>query len=577
MGKLPQASTDRCILRFLLVSLNIDAILQETTIHRRRQKLNAITEGLGLGDGYNATLGRIKGQGGEKARLGIAVLMWISHAERPLKSDELCHALAVEIGAPNVNNDNVPSTWTLLACCQGLVVVDKWASTVRLIHFTLQEYLRAHPNLFRTAHSTMAETCLSYLNLQQVKALSASPSPNLRSTPFLEYSSVYWGTHAKRDLSDCAKLLALKLFDGHNNHIPTQILLQAHRVYPYVDYDKLSLFSGIHWASMFGIVEIVTSLVEVEGCDINQADCAGDTPLVWAARGGHEGVVKILLGRGDVDPNKPGLYDKTPLLCAAGGGHEGVVEMLLGRDDINSNKPDNNGQTPLDRAAWEGREGVVKMLLGRDDVDPNRQCCQGRTSLCSAVQNGHGGVVNMLLQRGNVNPNIPGRHNRTPLLWAALHGDQEVVKMLLEQGDANPNIEDDYGETPLRGAVLGGHEGVVKELLGRDNVNPDRPGRLGLTPLCCAASAGYEGMVKMLLGRDDVKPDKPDSYGQTPLCRAAKNGHEGVVKMLLGRDDVNPDGPDNGGRTPLWWATRHGHARVRALLQPPESTIPGAN
>ena len=90
------------ISRFLLVSLSIDAILQETTIHRRRQKLSTMTTNLGLGDPYGATLGRIKGQGGEKARLGIAALMWISYAERPLKSDELCHALAVEIGSPNV-------------------------------------------------------------------------------------------------------------------------------------------------------------------------------------------------------------------------------------------------------------------------------------------------------------------------------------------------------------------------------------------------------------------------------------------------------------------------------------------
>ena len=57
-----------------------------------------MTDGFGLGDAYSATLGRIKRLGGEKARLGMATLMWISHAERPLKADELCHALAVEIG-----------------------------------------------------------------------------------------------------------------------------------------------------------------------------------------------------------------------------------------------------------------------------------------------------------------------------------------------------------------------------------------------------------------------------------------------------------------------------------------------
>ena len=71
-GSYFELSTDRYISRFLLVSLNIDAILQETTIYHRRQKLNAMTDGLGLGDAYGTTLDRIKGQGGRKARLGMA-------------------------------------------------------------------------------------------------------------------------------------------------------------------------------------------------------------------------------------------------------------------------------------------------------------------------------------------------------------------------------------------------------------------------------------------------------------------------------------------------------------------------
>ena len=135
-------STDRYISRFLLVSLNIDAVLRGTTIRRRRQNLNAMTDGLGLGGAYSETLNRIKEQGEEESRLGMATLMWISHAERPLKVDELCHALGVEIGSTDLDGDNVPSLGKVLVCCQGLVSVDKKASTVRLIHFTLQEYLQ---------------------------------------------------------------------------------------------------------------------------------------------------------------------------------------------------------------------------------------------------------------------------------------------------------------------------------------------------------------------------------------------------------------------------------------------------
>ena len=61
---------------FLLVFLSIETILQEVTIYRRRQRLTAMKEGVDLG-AYEAMLGKIKAKGGEKARLGMAVLMWI--------------------------------------------------------------------------------------------------------------------------------------------------------------------------------------------------------------------------------------------------------------------------------------------------------------------------------------------------------------------------------------------------------------------------------------------------------------------------------------------------------------------
>jgi len=602
-----QPCADRYISRFLLVSLNIDAVLQETTIHRRRQKLSSMTDGLGLGDAYRVTLDRIKRQGEEKAKLGMAALMWISRAERPLKAHELCHALAVEIGSLNLHTDNVPSIGTLLSCSQGLIVVEKEASTVRLIHFTLQEYLCAHPDLFGAAHSVMTETCLSYLNSQRVRDFSTCPSPHLQDAPFLEYSSVYWGVHAKRDLSDGAKLLALKLFDNYNRHISTKILMKAQNMWS-VHVDRFSGFSGLHCASFFGIVEIIAVLIQLEGCDINQTDSRGNTPLMWAARNGHEGVVKILLRRGDVNPDKPENYGQTPLWWAAYNGHEGVVKMLLRRDDVNPDKPDNDGETPLWRAAHNGHEGVVKMLLGRDnvnpdkpnnygetplwcaaasghqevlkmllgrdDVNPDKPDSDGRTPLWRAAYNGHEAVVKMLLGRDNVNPDKPDNDGETPLWCAASSGRDGVVKILLGRGRVNPGAPDRWGQTPLFIAAYNGHEGVVKMLLERDEVNPDKPDNDGRTPFWIAASEGREGVVKMLLARDDVNPGKPNINGRTPLWWAARDGYEGVVKMLLAREDVSPNTPDIFGETPLFWALRNGHKRVIALLQPPESAAP---
>jgi len=498
-----------------------------------------MADGLGLGDAYSATLGRIKGQGGERSRLGMAALMWISHAERPLKSYELSHALAVEIGSPNLNFGNVPSIGTLLACCQGLITVDKEASTVRLIHFTLQEYLRARPELFGSAHSTMAEICLSYLNSQQVKALSTSPHPDLRAAPFTKYSSLYWGIHAKRDLSECAKFLALNLFGNLDNHISTEILLEAQRPNWYAhNYHKPLLFSGLHCASAFGIVEIVVGLIGVGGCDINQTDCTGGTPLIWAACNGHEKVVEILLGRRDINPDKSDNVGQTPLCRAARNGHEEVVKMLLRRDDVNPEKQDHLGQTPLCCASWSGREGVVEVLL----------------------------------RWGGINPDKPDKYGRTPLWWAARNGYEGVAKILLGQGDVNPNRLDKCGQTPLCCAARNDHEGVVKILLGWDGINSDKPDKSDQTPLSWAAWNGHEGVVKALLQQGDVNPDKPDKYGQTPLCCAARNGYEGVVKILLSRGDVNPHRPDTAGRTPFWWATKNRHARVVELLRLQGST-----
>jgi len=392
-----------------------------------------MTDGLGLGEAYGATLDRVKGQGGEKARLGMATLMWISHSERPLKASELCHALGVETGSPDTNADNIPPIVTLLACCQGLVTVDKEASTVRLIHYTLQEYLRYHPEIFSKAHSTITETYLSYLNSRKTKATSTSLSLDPQDTPFLEYSSLYWGMHAKRDLSDCAKFLALKLFNDESNHIFSKILLGAQKQHFFtVDFDKISLFSGLHSASFFGIIEIVAYFTEVEGFDINQKDCVGNTPLIWAVHNGHEGVVKVLLGRDDVNPDKPNTGGRTPLSCAAYMGHEGVVKILLGRDDVDPNKPDDGGETPLLWAAYKGHEEVVEILLGRDDVDPNKPEPSGETPLWWAARKEHEGVVKILLGQDDINihKHKPNKSGITPLRAAAIHDHVGTIALL---------------------------------------------------------------------------------------------------------------------------------------------------
>jgi len=158
--KLDQIITNVFEHRLLLASLHIEAILRGNPAARRGKILKSIKNGAGLGDAYGATLERIKAQDEEKVKLAMSALTWVCYSERPLQAGELCHVLAVEIGETDFDRKNVPLIGTLLDCCQGLITVNAEASTVRLIHFTVQEYLSSEPDLFSKPYSILAETCL---------------------------------------------------------------------------------------------------------------------------------------------------------------------------------------------------------------------------------------------------------------------------------------------------------------------------------------------------------------------------------------------------------------------------------
>ena len=561
--------------RFLLASLHIEAILRGTTVSRRRKTLKSIKDGAGLGDAYGATLERIKAQDEEKAKLAMATLTWVCHSGRPLHVDELCHALAVEIGEAEFDPENVPSIGTVLDCCQGLITVNAEASTVRLIHHTVQEYLCSHPSLFLKPHSVLAETCLTYLNSQQVKNLTSHSLPDHGSMPFLKYSSRYWGTHANKDLSDLARTLALELLKQYEDHISAVSLLGQVLPPEYIGGITISpLFSGLHCASFFGIVELVTALINSEGYKVNQQDCGGSTPLAWAARNGHEEAVRILLEQKNLDPNRPGVYDRTPLGWAAAEGHGGVVKLLLERGNVDPNRSDKNDEGPLGWAAICGHEWVVKLLLEREDVDPNRPDIKDRTPLGCAAVGGHDRVVKLLLERADVDLDRPDKNHDTPLVYAANNGHEVVVKLLLEQTNVDPNHLNENHHTPLSLAAIQGHEGVVKLLLEQEDVDPNLPDKKDRTPLGWAAGWGKEGVVKLLLERENVDPNHADKNGLTPLGWAAIKGHEGVVKLFLEQKDVDPNHSDNDNRTPLALAAIEGHKVVVKLLRQREKVDP---
>ena len=487
-----------------------------TSLARRKKMLQKVaTTGADLDSAYTQTLQRIRDQKGDRSRLGIEVLMWVSHAERPLGIDELRYALAVEMGSTDLDPDNIPPQDTVLGSCLGLAVVDAETSTVRLIHYTLQEYLSS-PGIMPDAHKTLGQTCLTYLNYKQVKELPAKKILTFEDMPFLQYSSLHWGSHAKVELPDRAKSLALEPLNQAGNHISATLLVEqisallVKRVgYPHSFSLPYHLWPALHCASYFGIIEVVTALMERGGCDINQNDCMGFAPFIHAAWQGDEGVVQLLLTWDDINLDKPDNNGGTPLWWASYYAHVGVVKLLLARDDINPDKPDKGGQTPLWWVSFHGYEGVAKLLLARDDVNPDKPNNDGVTPLWRASSIRHEGMAKLLLTRDDINPNKPNSDGETPLWWASSNE----------------------------------HEWLVKLLLARNDVNPNKPDMRGVTPLAQACNRGHEGIVKLLLKRDDINPNMnmPQYPDQTPLLWASFDGHPGIVKLLLAHKDLDPN------------------------------------
>jgi len=386
----------------------MNEILARSTIRGRRETLKEMTSGVGMVGAYGATLERIMRQGGDKAKLGMEVLMWVSRCERPLGAVELCYALGIEENTTELDLENVPAKEILMNCCLGLVALDEEGSRVRLIHLTLQEYLGGRPDLFGSAHSKMADICLTYLNFQSIKDLPPDLWSAPVTAPFLDYASCYWGVHARKELTEPTKSVALNLLAQFGHHVAARMLLLNQNFWRIIRGSPSgsgdSGTSGLHVIACFGITEIATAMIQSGGWEVNKRDCLDYTPLMWASRDNNPEVCEALLELAGADPAIADRKGRTPLCAASQKGHEGIVKQLLQRKEVNPNCPNKERETALWMAAKRGHEGIVKLLLKRNEVNPESPNNRGDTPLLNAVSGGHEGIVKLLLECKEVNP-----------------------------------------------------------------------------------------------------------------------------------------------------------------------------
>jgi ankyrin repeat protein len=371
--------------------------------------------------------------------------------------------------------------------------------------------------------------------------------------------------------------------------------------------------TAIALACESGNPAIIEQLLKA-GVSANATGPLGETALHTCARAGKTAAARLLIASGATIDVVESWRGQTPLMWAAGGGHAETMRMLIEAGaDVNARSALQNwerqrtqeprdkwlppgGLTPLLFAAREGCVECVKVLLdARADV--NIVDAESHSAMILALINGHVDVAAELI-KGGIDVNLADRVGRTALYAAVdLHTvpgsnrpapretddvltSVDVIKMLLEKGaavDAPLRAQLPYrtkldrggdgvlgpGTTPLIRAAKAGDVTVIKLLLDK-GANVKASTRAGVNALMMAANVGtreedmtgrnktakdaLETVNVLLAAGADL--DGSDTQGRTALHGAALWGLTDVVRVLHARG-ANINQQDKRGYTPL--------------------------
>ncbi|KAL9076365.1 MAG: hypothetical protein Q9161_001081 [Pseudevernia consocians] len=298
---------------FLLPALQVQSIVSEPTAGDMEDALETMP--YDLHQAFNQTLARIQRQPDGRRRLGMNNLLWISHAQGPLTVAELSEAMAVKSGNTSLDPRHLPLQNVMVECCMGLVTVDQESSSMRLVHFALQEFFRDQREEFfpreKTKLRRVALTTYLFLNDFVLGCCEdeAAIERLMKDFPLLRYASTNWGRHVQ--FSHCNRIYGLPLkllYSPPCRALSLQIqhFSQRYRAESW-EPDKVNSHNAFHSACNFGLQTAVCNILDSGDIDIDGATNIGTTALNWAASAGHVVLVKLLMSRG-VDPMKANWY-----------------------------------------------------------------------------------------------------------------------------------------------------------------------------------------------------------------------------------------------------------------------------
>ena len=378
------------------------------------------------------------------------LLQLIIAATRPLSLQEANIALTLATQKASCTSHKALDLWpleTFKSTVQNMcgLFVNVHDGKISLIHQTARDFLmktnESHctPSSgwqgclhMATAHGTISQICLTYLNFDDFARMPQNDSRRYRQRedetyPLLEYAAINWAAHYAFQPSEVAKdtqKAAQKLCD-------TSLPQQSYWFEIYCESRHLPSddWTSVGIASLLGLRDVVEGFLD-EGANVNAQGRFCGNALTAASSEGHDQVVQILIGnRADVNAQDK-MYGNA-LQAASLIGNSHVVQILL-HNGADINARGGYCGTALQAASLRGNSHVVQILLD-NGADINARGGYYGTALQAASFGRNSHVVQILLENGaeiNARAGCCG----TALQAAILEGDDQVVQNLFEDG-----------------------------------------------------------------------------------------------------------------------------------------------
>ncbi|KAJ6474489.1 hypothetical protein C8R47DRAFT_710341 [Mycena vitilis] len=393
---------------FLLAKLQIESLSTGLTVKSIWESLHNLP--ITLSGTYDEALKRINHQSSDEKRLAWCALSWITKAQRPLKPSELLEALSVEEGADDLDQNSLLDMETVLSVCAGLVAVDEKQNRVRLIHYTLHDYLeRIQDEECPRAHTYIAATCFKYLLFKSFPRYDVGRvrfAYLLAEHPLLAYAVEYAFVHALGPPEHHIRDTILSFLQQCSGWVHMWNLLRP--------LDRIPSGASLWITAFFGLPEITKCLLDA-GAELGAA-------LYVAIVRGHAQMAQILLGNRS---------------------YSDVLAQHYG--------------AALQFAASHGKISIVRSLIEHSS-NHFKATAAHHMALRTALSTGNA-VISELLVKHEIRDEMYDEVHRSELLARC----GEIIGLIMEHGTGVSQAG--WASSGLKAAALVGHEPIVRLLV----------------------------------------------------------------------------------------------------------------